>query len=330
MTELLNYSVLIVYVGLLYTYFKRGGKNWLVCLLLFCTVISFIRIIYIILFIPLLFKRENEFRFDLKFLIYFLLWIVFGGIFYVVNNLFVSPYPCSFLNELFKSTMFTDFVTNFATHFVQNTWNFINPFSDNSVQVVERYFVIFIIITCLWKSNIIQTKFQKIEIDYFIVFLILFLFLLINISAYDVFDWRDYRVLAPVLFACVLYLILNDKVIIVFNSLIFNLIGIVFLFISPQIMESFNKDRYNKPLVNPLLNRIEYTVNPVSQLENTIVVQQFNTNTVLNIPAGIGISYSDVISDKLKSKYIFTDQNIMLSTYKLIDSNESGNLYQKK
>jgi hypothetical protein len=329
MTELLNYAVFIVYFGMLYTYFKPGGRNLLVELLLFCTAISFIRIIYIVLFLPLLFKRKDEFKFDFKFLIYLVFWIVFSVVLFFLNNLFISPYPGSFLNELLASKDFSDFISNFAVHFLQNTWNFFNPVSENIIQVWERYFVIFVCSISLIKSNLLQIRFKKINIEYFVVFLILFSFLFINIAAYDVFDWRDFRVMSPVLFGCVLFLILNNKHLILYSSLAINLLGVLFLIISPQVLESFNNDRYNKPVENSMLNRIEYTENPLSRFENTIVVQQFNKNTVLNIPAGIGISYSDVLSDKLKSKYIFSEKKIELSTYKLFDLNESGYLYQK-
>jgi len=329
MTELLNYSVLIVYVGMLFTYFKRGGKRRLVFLLLFSTAISFIRIIYIVLFLPVFFKRKDEFKFDFKFLIYLVFWIVLSVVLFFLNNLFVSPYPESFLNKLLASKDFSDFISNFAVHFLQNTLNFFNPVSENIIQVLERYFVIFVCLVSLIKSNLLQIGFKKIKIEYFVVFLILFLFLLINIAAYDVFDWRDFRVMSPVLFGCVLFLMLNNKHLILYSSLAINLLGVFFLIISPQILESFNQNRYEKPVENNMLNRIEFTENPSSRFENTIVVQQFNPNIVLNIPAGIGISYSEFLSDKLKSKYIYSDKKLTLNTYKIVDSNKSGYLYKK-
>lgn len=329
MTEMLNVSVLLVYIGLLHYYFKKGEKKWLAVLLILCTAISFIRIIYIILFLPLLFKRKNGFKFDLKFLVFFLLWFVFGCMLFIVNNLFVSPYPDSFLNELLHCDGFTDFVNNFTTHFIENTLNLINPVSENCIQVLQRYFLITVISISFVKSNIIQSKFKTLDIEYFNVFIILFLFVLINIGAYDVFDWRDYRVLAPVLFGCIVYLILNDKFLIIHSSFLFNFIGILFLFISPGIVESFNKDRYTQPVENTILSHLEYTVHPVSRFENTIAVQQFNTNIVLSIPVGIGITYSEILSDKLRSRYIYSDKKLNLRTYTLIDSSRSGNLYQK-
>ena len=329
MTEILNFSVLLVYIALLHDYFKKGEMKWLTTLLILCTAISFIRIIYIILFLPLLFKRKNGFKFDLKFLTFFLLWIVFGGLLFILNNLFVSPYPDSFLNDLLHSDGITDFISNFTTHFFENTLNFINPVSENSIQVLQRYFLIIFISISLLKSNIIQSKFKKIKVEYFNVFLILFLFVLINIGAYDVFDWRDYRVLAPVLFGCIVYLILNDKFRFIQSLYIFNFIGILFLFLSPLIVESFNKDRYVKPVENTVLSHLEYTVHPLSRFKNTIAVQQFNTGIVLSIPAGIGITYSKILSDTLKSKYIFSKNKLMLKSYKLSNSTTTGYLYTK-
>ena len=329
MTELLNYSVLIVYFGMLSVYFKSENKALIGCLLAFCTAISFIRIIYIVLFLPLLFKRKEKFKFDLRFLTYFGLWIVFSALLFSLNNFFVSPYPESFLNELLSSNDFSEIVSNFAIHFIQNGWNLINPVSENNIQVLQRYFVIAVCLICLVKSKLIQTRFKKVEINYFIVFLILSLFLLINISAYDVFDWRDYRVMAPVLFGCVLFLILDGNRLILYFSLGINLLGVALLIISPQILESFNKDRYVKPAENKMLSRIEYTGNTMSKFENTIVVQQFDKDVVLNIPAGIGITSSDTLTDKLNSKYIYSKNKLDLLKYKIIDFNESGYLYQK-
>jgi hypothetical protein len=205
----------------------------------------------------------------------------------------------------------------------------VNPISENIIQVLQRYFLIAIIGICLVKSNAVQSRFKKIEIDYFIVFLMLISFLAVNVAAYDIFDWRDYRVLAPVLFGGILYLILNNKYPVLYSSLAVNFIGLFLLLISPQVMELFNKDRYSAPVNNTLLQHIEYTEQPKSPFENTIVVQQFNVNVVLNIPAGIGITYAEVLSDKLKSNYLFSENKLKLSTYKIIDSNETGYLYQK-
>ena len=330
MSELLNYSILIVYFGLLYKYIKENGKNIFVLLVVFCVAISFIRIIYIILILPILLKNNNEFRFDKKSIVYIILWIFFGAILFIVNGLFVSPYPDSYLNELFLSVSISDFFANFAVHFFQNTVNFINPVSENLIQVSERYFVIFITIYSLLKSNILHLQRKKIKIEYFIVFLILILITLINIAVYDVFDWRDFRVLAPVLFGCVLFLLANGDRFVFRSTLIINVFVIIVLIFSPKIVDSFNTNRYTKPISNGALNELKYDDKATSKFDNTIVVNHFTANEVINIPAGIGITYCDVLSDNLKSRFIYTDKKINLSTYRLINFNLSRYLYEKE
>jgi len=329
MTELLNFSVLIVYIGLLYVYFKRGGNQLLALLLVFCTGISFIRIIYIVLFLPLLLNRKDGFRIDFRFWIYFVLWLIYSMLLFFVNNLFVSPYPDSFLSGLFASSSLSDLISSFSIHFVQNLRNFINPLSDSPIQVLLRYFILITCVYSLIKSKILQSRFKSFEIEYFIVFLILFLFLLINITAYDIFDWRDYRVMAPVLFGCILFLILSGKRSVLYFSLGINIVGIILLINSPTLIESFSNGRYVNSVENKVLNHVNYTKSPNSRFTNTIVVCQFSSDVVLNIPAGIGISCSDTLTDKLNSKYIYSKNKLDLLTYKIIDSNESGYLYQK-
>jgi len=328
MTELLSYSMLIIYFTLLYRYyFKSESKKLFVVLVLFCIGLSFVRIIYILLFLPMIFKTENEPRIDFNLIRKLIIWLLFSIFLYFTTNLFVSPYPDSFLHELFSGT---GFISKFLIHFAQNSLNFISPFSEIPIQVLQRYFVLCIIIFSLFKSKIIQNRFRKMEVEYFAVFLILISTLLVTIAAYDVFDWRDYRVLAPVLFGCIVFLILNTKKQIALISLIFNTIGIILLISSPQVLSSFNAGRYEKLTKNNLLNSIEYIQHANSKFENTVIVKNLTVNTVLNVPAGIGISCTDKFSDNFKSNYIFSDKEIKFSTYKLIRSNKTGYLYRKE
>jgi hypothetical protein len=154
--------------------------------------------------------------------------------------------------------------------------------------------------------------------------------LILNLAVYDIFDWRDYRVLSPILFGSVIFLILTDKRFFVFCSMSINMLTIILLLFSPQVSVAFNTNRYDQIAENKLIESIKYIDNPKSQFENTLVVKQFDASIVLNVPAGIGISRADVLSDKLKSKYLYSIKRMDLSTYKLINYDSSGYLYQKK
>jgi hypothetical protein len=78
------------------------------------------------------------------------------------------------------------------------------------------------------------------------------------------------------------------------------------------------------------LTDIEYNQNASSKFENTIVVNHFTANEIMNILAGIGVTYCEELSDKLKSGFIFSDKEIRLSSYKLIHADKSGFLYKRK
>ena len=98
---------------------------------------------------------------------------------------------------------------------------------------------------------------------------------------------------------------------------------------SVQSLKLFTDGRYNKPIVSTLLSRIEYTAITTNCFDNTLAVKSFNQNLVMNVPAGIGISTVDSLSDKLHSKYIFSENALNLKTYTFIDSDTSGYLYRK-
>ena len=329
MSEGLNYALLIVYFVLLQNFVQKGKNSVLWSLVVFCILISFVRIIYIVLFLPLLFIRKNGLKFTPNVLTQLFLWVFIGAILFVGNSLFVAPYPDSFLHELLSVNGLTEKFSLFSVHFANNLSNFLNPFSDTFLQVFERYFVLIVLIYSFIKSGILKSKLKKTEIRYFVVFLILILVLLINLGAYDVFDWRDYRVLSPVLFGCILYLILNFNFKEIKVFLTFNLIGLLIMMTSVQTLKLFTDGRYNKPLVSNLLSRIEYTAMTTNCFDNTLAVKSFDQSVVMNVPAGIGICTVDSLSDKLHSKYILSENALNLKTYLLIDSDNSGYLYKK-
>ncbi|MEI8273653.1 MAG: hypothetical protein WCG08_13610 [Paludibacter sp.] len=329
MSEGLNYALLTVYFVILYALIQRGTKGLLYAFVVFCTAISFVRIIYIVLFLPLFFIRDNELNFNRKSLLYFISGTFFCGILFVITTWFVSPYPDSFLHDLFNLNGISPKLSFFLVHLKDNLLNFSNPISDNFIQAAERYFVLLVLIYSLVKSNILQYKFKNLKIRYFVVFLILFSVLSITLCAYDVFDWRDYRVLAPVLYGCVLFLILNSDSTDWIGIFAINTVILLILVYSTPVLESFTIGRYNKPIQSNVMNRIEYSAKAGSPFENTIDIQLLSPNIVLNIPAGIGISTVAGFSDKLQAKYVFSQKEINLTTYKLIDFDKLGYLYKR-
>jgi hypothetical protein len=333
MSELMNFSLLIDYVILLYAYIKSGGKKnkLFYILIVFCSIISFIRIIYIILFLPVILYKKSGLKSKREIIILLICWIFLSILLFLASTLFVSPFPNSFLSLLFSISNLFDFIVYFVKHFVLNVMRFIYPFRDDFIQVFQRYILILSITWLVIKSRVLRFRYKQIEPLYFNSFLLISLSLIITFAAYDVFKWRDYRVIAPLIFGIILLHILSDRLVAVKCFLLINILGILFLCLSTNVSGSFFFDskRYTNPVTNVVLNKIIYSENVKSRFDNTLIVDDFDENVFLKTPAGIGITHVDTISDKLKSKYIYTNKFLKLNTYKLISSSKDCFLYQK-
>ncbi len=337
MSELLSYAILITYFTLLYSYIKAERlKNTLfIILLVFLIYTSFVRVIYIVLFLPVLLEKLKVSQFNRKFFIALGIWIVISAVIYLTNSLFTAPYPYSYLAELSKSTSVSEYIYELQKHFFQSIGKFFNTEKDTILQILQRYFIFSIFIVLIFKSNIIKPKQGKWNFPLFASFLILFLVLIINFAAYDIFDWRDYRVVAPILFGIILFITLSENTSIIKYAIGINVvILIVFIFVLPSSYRRsvFAKDRYEKVELNEDLLSIKYNPNAKSKFENTVVLRGFEPGITLNVPAGIGIStcFEDkYITDSLQSYYLYSPEEVSLQTYQIIRSSDKGFLYRK-
>jgi hypothetical protein len=337
MSELLNYALLIAYFTLLYSYIKAERlKNTLfIILLIFLIYASFVRVIYIVLFLPVLLEKFKVSQFNRNFFRAFGIWIAISAIIYWANSLFTAPYPYSFLAELSKSSSVSEYLYELQKHFFQSIGKFFNIKKDTILQILQRYFIFSVFIIFIFRSNIIKSKQGKWNFPFFSSFLILFLILIINLAAYDIFDWRDYRVVAPVLFGTILFITLAENTSVIKYAIGVNIvILIVFIFVLPSSYRHsvFAKDRYEKVELNEDLTSIKYNPDAKSKFENTVVLRGFEAGITLNIPAGIGISTSfdeKYITDDLKSHYLYSPEEVSLKTYQIIKSSDRGFLYKK-
>lgn len=333
MSELLNYSTLILYFSILTHYYKSNGNSqWpFLILIIFITLISCIRVINILLFLPIILIKFNGNLLHKKARLYLLIWIAFSLFLYKLTSVFTSPYPWSFLSELFNTDGILAFTKTLIGHFFINILKFLYPLTGDIIQVFQRYFFLLIVGLSLYKSRIIQTRFKKIELTHSIVFFVLFGFLTINLVAYDVGLWRDYRVLSPVLFGSIIFLFINGHYSFTNYAIGANLVFICLLLITPEVKALFfHKERYTNVRSLPLMELVNYSENFESKFVNTMVVNSFEKEIILNTPPGIGITYTKEITDHLQSNYLMVDQYFDLLTYEVIGRTQSHILYRKK
>jgi len=333
MSELLNFSIMIIYFTLLYVYTNsvRNKNQLIITLIIFCCFASFIRIIYILLFLPIILFKNKELKFDRKMILLLVSWLVLSILLFLINSQFVSPFPSSFLNKLLSISNLSDFILYFVKHFIINILRFIFPFRDESIQVFQRYLVTCLIFWFFIKSKIVRYRLKQTDNLFFNSFILILFSLLITFFAYDVFNWRDYRVIAPLIFGIVLFMTISNKIIVIKRMLLVNILGILLLCFSPLVFNSFFFDskRYTRPKTNIVFSKIKYTINAHNKFDNTVVMDNFDESVYLNAPAGIGITYSDSISDKLQSKYIYTHKLQKLKTYQIAIVSGNSILYQK-
>jgi hypothetical protein len=344
LSELINYALLITYFVLLYLYTKTDKyKNALfILLLIFCSYICFIRVIYIILFLPILVERFKITGFSRKLLKAVIIWGIISALLYVINSFFIAPFPYSYLNDLFSTSSASEFIKTFFIHFYYSAKAFIHPMRETVLEVSQRYLIIIVSLILLWKSDIIQTKLKKWRFSYFSVFCILALTLIITFSAYDAFDWRDYRVVAPILFSAIIFITLAENTTIIKIAMGANIIILaIYIFMIPSMSDAyifkFTEDRYKSVNLNQDLMSIKYNPDAKSKFENTITLDDTKPalapiipELTMSIPAGIGINFQfKKISDELNSYYIYSSQEYDLKTYELIKSSDEGFLYKK-
>lgn len=196
---------------------------------------------------------------------------------FFINSLFVSPFQSSFLNELFSSTNLFTAISLFFKHIAINLLRFFYPFRDESIQVLQRYTVLLLTIWLFVKYRKTKKTDRQKSLIYFSSFTALFLFLLITICGYDVFNWRDYRVISPLIFGIVIFISLFESFKIIRNFIVLNIVGLIFIFSSPMTMKNFFEDykRHTKPLKNEVLAKINYDPTLKSKFKNTFVINDF-------------------------------------------------------
>ena len=334
MTELMNFAIMVIYFTLLHVYINstRNKNKLIIALIGFCCYASFIRIIYILLFLPIILFKNKELKFDRKIILFLLGWIVLSVLLFIINSQFVSPFPSAFLNKLFSISNLSELISYFVKHFITNILRFIYPFRDESIQVLQRYLVMYLVFWFFIKSKIVKYHIKQTDNYFLNSFILITLSLLITFFAYDVFNWRDYRVIAPLIFGIVLFMTISNRLLVIKKMLLVNILGVLLLCFSPLVFNSFFLDnkRYTMPKTDTVLNKMKYTINARNRFENTVVVDNFDETVSLNTPAGIGITYSDSVSDRLQSKYIYTHKLQKLKTYQVVIVSGNNYLYQKK
>ena len=214
MMEIPCYAGGIVYMAFLYRYQKKPTLLRLFWVLAAGGYCALLRLSNVVLFIPAIFiLAGNKFRPRL-----FLLLAVYAAGVLALNrfvNAFISPYP-DFMSTLSYCSSYGEVLSMVLQNALKNLGRLFDPTSDNSLpQAFARYQYIFLVALLLMLGFFRRNGNGRLRpgwnwdwvgilgIAAGCLFLVIFL--------YDVFDWRDYRTLTPIMYFSVSWLLLHRE-----------------------------------------------------------------------------------------------------------------------
>lgn len=205
MMELPQYGALFVYVGLLVRFWRTRSRGLLAFTCAWIVYLMILRVSNMVLFAPLV-LIASDFRLCRKFWLYSAAALILSVCAYKGASLFCAPYPGGFLSSLGDIDGTSAKVLAVLRHTVESVRLFFAR-EEGWTQVSQRYAYACDFVACAMyaaRGYVLRRKGGFVN-DALVrtcsmCAFVLGLYWLVVVAAYDVFDWRDYRTLAPVLF----------------------------------------------------------------------------------------------------------------------------------
>lgn len=331
MTEVAQYALCIGYGILLYKYIKCPSTKCFIITLIYVSLIAFVRVYYIILLIPFLFLLCKPAGWKMRCL-YVLCYCVYCVSVFAIVSAFTAPYPYGFLVNIFQGDI-ASVLKALCVHTFDNIGRFMYAPDAAHIEQLQRWFYLGVLGYTCYKG--IKAR----SVMHSCLALLLGSFLLVIVGAYDVFDMRDYRVLAPLLYIAVILSFLSEEHT-TYKDILKNVFYIgVLLYCSISVpyylykgMVSSQAERFAAIEEIPLLQQIPFDKNTDNNFDNTLLMplEKLTSDIVMNIPAGIGISImgTEPVS-AYQSRYILSGSNQILVGYHLVSENNELFLYQR-
>jgi hypothetical protein len=203
MMELPCYAAVVVVIALLVYYERHPLKAVLLCLIIAIVYCSMLRITYAVFFLPMLFLIYEKSHSRKKFVCGGGLVLLGTGGLYILQDLFISKWPYDFFYGFRKNYGEASNIRIILHNGKYNLINWLNPYSDDWQQAMQRYLVLIVLLVLLIKWMLSK------KTEYLGMLLALGSLWAALIAIYDVFDWRDYRTDAPVVFGILMWLLLK-------------------------------------------------------------------------------------------------------------------------
>lgn len=331
MTEVINYGGILLYTAALLGYYRTGKERWFLLTLFWTVFLTFYKLPNAVFFIPLVLSAFTG-RVTKRFVLHTAGCVAVCGVVYEINNAFTSPYPW-FFSDVFAQDTVGQMIAKVWGRFTENLGHFLSLQYGTVQERMQRYFYLFVMAVLLILSVrqfLSGQKKKEGRQPVFSYFLMLFAsFLLVN-GFYEVWDWRDYRMMAPVLWAALVMLVLCFPL----RYALLPLLSGLFMFgceiVRPN--EVFISWERTVPIETPGISRyIIYDAGADNRFDNTLAVESVNLGIYCRMEPGIGIQNIFTPESITRSKYIWVqDIEYDFPGYRLEAEGDFGRLYVRE
>ncbi len=336
MTEVINYGGILLYTAALLK--TRGSKRsdtfvWMFVWTIFLTLYKLPNAVF---FIPLV-LMAFEGRVTKRFCLHTLFSVVVCGIVYRVNTAFTAPYPW-FFSDVFEQETVGKMIGKVWGRFTENLGHFVSLQYGTVQERTQRYFyLLLLVLFCIlagkeiwhfWKmGRESERKLDMLGISY--ALMLLASFLLVN-GFYEVWDWRDYRMMAPIAWSGVLVLILAFPV-----SYVALPLGCSVVLFAGELLHPnevfINWERTQAIETPAIADYIAYDSEAKDRFDNTLAVESIDLGIYCRLEAGIGIQNIFTPEKIVHSKYVLVqDFAYDFPGYELLCEGDFGRLYVRK
>ncbi len=278
-----------------------------ICCGLLITYLSLFKISWTILYLPyfLLIRRRLKLSVLGAIAISGLVTVIAYGIY----SLIIAPYPyfTTDLISAFKVSLRTGIET-FVDHALLSLRHFFKP-DDNPLWLMLRFQALLVIVVGFLYA--LRTKRdQALARSGLVIGISLSILLMENILLFDVGDWRDYRLIAPMLLFAIILLIAHRR------QTLVALIVMTNLLVTPEFLKATQEHKsihfeVDQRAVEQFESRISSVMayNPeAGGWCNTLLVDfpAYMDSRMVGVPPGIGISWADNLEQytEIKSRYL--------------------------
>lgn len=232
MIEIMCIAGITIFFSLFYKWNENGDNKWFYILLIVGIWCVFLRITYIVILFPVIWKK-CDFSFKLKAFTAMLVYVAGFAVFYKLYNIFCAGYPEWTTQKLSNAAGIKNKLYVLLQNTKLNLSRFLSPISDDRAQVGMRYFYLLLMIFVFVLAFTAVKTVGRVDFLYLSIGIMMLGLLGMMMVLYDIKDWRDFRTFAPIGFGVFVFVLCKER-----RGTAIGILSALFVFVSAMSFSS--------------------------------------------------------------------------------------------